>query len=134
MQKTPGGALLLESVKGERERAGGQGKGVGQGPQAQAAAANTSVFSFLQGKSGHLLSPIPVLIKDDPKPALNRGNGILFSLCQNTTIKYLEQIHSFFSLKNDVLAVEVFFYKDTKIMYFSFLIEIPFYLQLSVFG
>lgn len=77
---TPGGALLLGSVKGEREGAGGQGKGVRQRPQAQAAAANTSVFPFLQGKSGHLLSPIPVLIIDDPKSALEVWDFISFVL------------------------------------------------------
>lgn len=95
VQKTPGGSLLLESVEGERE-----GRWPGKGGRTRATStssscANTSVFSFLQGKRGHLLSPIPVLIIDDPKSVQNRGNGILFSLCQNITIKELEQIHSF---------------------------------------
>lgn len=89
----PRGSLAAGECEG-RERGGRwPGKGVGQRPQA--AAANTSVFPFLQGKSGHLLSPIPVLIIGDPKSALNRANGILFSLCQNITFNYLEQIHRF---------------------------------------
>lgn len=89
----PGGALLLESVKGE-----GEGRWPGKGGWTRATSsscANTSVFPLFQGKSGHLLSAIPVLIIDDPKSIENRGNEILFSLCQNITIRYLEQIRSF---------------------------------------